>query len=55
LPSPPAIRALATHPIDPEASGFYARFGFTEIPGSQPRLRVLPLPRLLAAVEAAGR
>lgn len=49
------FRALATHPIDPEASRFYARFGFTEVPGSQPRLMVLPLLRLLAVMDAANR
>lgn len=47
------FRALATHPIDDEAEAFYARFGFAPVPDSQPRLMVLPLPRLLAALEAA--
>ena len=49
------FRALATHPIDDEAEGFYARFGFTPVPDSQPRLMVMPLQRLLAALEAARR
>ncbi len=49
------FRALATHPIDDEASRFYAHFGFIEVPSSQPRLMVLALPRLLAAMAAAGR
>jgi predicted N-acetyltransferase YhbS len=43
------FRALATHPIDDEAQQFYARFGFTDVPDSRPRLMVLPLQRLLAA------
>jgi len=47
------FRALATHPIDEEAQTFYARFGFTEVPDAQPRLMVLPLQRLIAAVAAA--
>ncbi|MGH7153735.1 MAG: GNAT family N-acetyltransferase [Acetobacteraceae bacterium] len=49
------FRALATHPIDDEAQGFYARYGFTVVPDSQPRLMVLPLLRLLAALQAARR
>jgi predicted N-acetyltransferase YhbS len=47
------FRALATHPIDDEAERFYRRFGFTLVPDSQPRLMVLSLPHLLAAVQAS--
>jgi len=47
------FRALATHPIDDQAEAFYRRFGFTVVPDSQPRLMVLPLQRLVAALEAA--
>lgn len=46
------FRALATHPLDAAAEGFYARFGFLAIPDSQPRLMVLARARLLAAVQA---
>jgi GNAT superfamily N-acetyltransferase len=49
------FRALATHPIDDEARRFYARFGFKEVPDSQPRLMVLSLQHLLVALEAARR
>ncbi|MGA3399409.1 MAG: GNAT family N-acetyltransferase [Acetobacteraceae bacterium] len=47
------FRALATHPIDDRAAAFYNRFGFTAVPDSQPRLMVLPLQRLLSALDAA--
>lgn len=47
------FRALATHPIDAQAEAFYCRFGFTAVPDSQPKLMVLALQRLLAALEAA--
>jgi GNAT superfamily N-acetyltransferase len=47
------FRALATHPIDDEAEHFYNRFGFTLVPDTQPQLMVLPLHRLLAAVQAS--
>lgn len=47
------FRALVTHPIDDEAHAFYARYGFSEVPDSQPRLMVMPLQRLIAAVAAA--
>ena len=49
------FRALATHPIDDEAQTFYQRFGFTLVPDSHPRLMVMPIQRLLAALEAANR
>ena len=49
------FRALATHPIDDEARTFYARYGFSEVQDSQPRLMVMPLQHLLSAVEAASR
>ena len=49
------FRAFATHPIDDEAQAFYQRFGFTLVPDSQPRLMVMPIQRLLAALEAANR
>jgi len=48
------FRAVATHPIDADAETFYRRFGFAAVPDSSPRLMVLPLQRLLAAL-AAGR
>jgi GNAT superfamily N-acetyltransferase len=48
------FRAVATHPIDDDAEAFYRRFGFTAVPDANPRLMVLPLQRLLAAL-AAGR
>jgi len=47
------FRALATHPIDQQAEAFYRRFGFAAVPDSQPRLMVLPLQRLVAALETA--
>lgn len=47
------FRALVTHPIDEEAHAFYVRYGFSEVPDSQPRLMVMPLQRLLAAAAAA--
>jgi predicted N-acetyltransferase YhbS len=47
------FRAVATHPIDYQAHKFYARYGFIEVPDSQPGLMVLPLQRLLAALEGA--
>ena len=49
------FRAFATYPIDDEAVSFYEHFGFTLVPASQPRLMVMPLQRLFAAVEAARR
>jgi len=47
------FRVLATHPIDDAAERFYSRFGFTLVPDTQPPLMVLPLHRLLAAVQAS--
>jgi GNAT superfamily N-acetyltransferase len=47
------FRALATHPIDPDAINFYARYGFTAIPDARPALMVLPVHRLAAAFVAA--
>lgn len=48
------FRTLGTHPLDDEAERFYARFGFSVAPDTQPRLMVLPLQRLLVAVRAAS-
>jgi hypothetical protein len=47
------FRALATHPLDDDAETFYRKFGFTSAPDTQPRLMVLSLQRLLAAVDAS--
>ena len=47
------FRALATHPIDDDARGFYARFGFVPVPDAQPVLMILALHRLHAALDAA--
>lgn len=47
------FRALAAHPLDADAETFYRKFGFTSVPDTQPQLMVLPLHRLLAAVEAS--
>ena len=47
------FRALATHPLDDGAETFYRKFGFTSAPDTQPRLMVLSLQRLLAAVAAS--
>jgi len=49
------FRAVAAHPIDETARGFYARFGFTSVPDAQPPLMLLPLNRLLTARDAARR
>jgi len=48
------FRAVATHPIDAEVQGFYARFRFKLVPDAQPPLMVLPLHKLLAAIAAEG-
>jgi GNAT superfamily N-acetyltransferase len=47
------FRARATHPIDPDAMNFYARYGFTAIPDARPALMVLPVHRLVAVFAAA--
>ena len=47
------FRALAAHPIDELATLFYRRYGWTEIPDCRPPLMVLPVQRLLAALERA--
>lgn len=47
------FRALAAHPLDSDAERFYRPFGFTVVPDTQPALMVLPLQRLLAAIQAS--
>lgn len=54
LSSHVGFRAMATHPLDADAERFYAKYGFDFVPDSQPRLMVLPLQRLLAALRAAS-
>ena len=49
------FRALATHPIDDNAARFYARFGFTAVPASQPPLMVLSVRHLASALAASRR
>ncbi len=46
------FRALATHPIDEAAAGFYGRFGFFEVPDATPRMMALGLGHLAAAAPA---
>lgn len=49
------FRALATHPLDGDAEAFSRPFGFTLVPDARPPLMILPMQRLLAALEASSR